>query len=243
MKVKFLPAMRVDFEKKDKSGLPVTVYRPYAVLPMKQLEEHASHGAVGAFLELGERFYFGLGVAKDAEKAYAYLVKAAEGGSQDAQYLIAECYRTGTAVAQDAAKYLEWLSAAAMNGSWMAMFNLAAAYHNGDGVAKDDGQSFSWTLQAEKSVRFYWDYYSRPDFLDFRDTKQRLLTAYLQTAKQLSEHYAEGIGVERDLKRALYWLERGKRFAVSATKQQSVPPMDEAISALRKRMREESAGQ
>lgn len=243
MKVQFLPSLRVDFEHKDKKGLPVTVYRPYAVLKMAQLEEHAAKGAVGALQELGERYYFGLGVEKDVAKAYTYLLQAAEGGSQDAEYLVAECYRTGTAVAQDQEKYLEWLSAAATHGSWMAMLNLSAAYHNGDGMAQNDAQSFSWTLQAEKSIRFYWDYYSRPDFLDFGEMKQRLLSAYLQAAKQLSEHYAEGVGVECDLKRAIYWLERGKRFAVNATKQQNVPPMDDAIFALRKRMKEEAAQQ
>ncbi len=236
MKIQFLPAMRVDFQSKDGPQSDITVYRPYSVLPLDKLEEHAAHDEIGALLELGERYYFGLGVEKDAVKAYPYLVKAADGGAQDAKYMLAECYRTGTAVEQDQEKYLLWLSDAAMGGSWMAMVNLAAAYHNGDGVVPDDAQAFSWTIQAEKAIRAYWDWYERPDFLDFGEIKQRLLSAYLQVAMQLSEHYAQGMGVKRDLKRGIYWLERGKRFAVAATKQQSVPVMDNAITALRKRM-------
>lgn len=243
MKIQFLPAVRVDFHSKDGKQPDVTVYRPYSVLPMHELEEHAAQDEVGALLELGERYYLGLGVEKDPIVAYPYLVKAADGGAQDAKYLLAEYYRTGTAVEQDQEKYLLWLSDAAMGGSWMAMINLAAAYHNGDGVVPDDVQAFRWTIQAEKAIRAYWDWYERPDFLDFGEVKQRLLQAYLQTTMQISEHYAQGMGVERDLKRGVYWLERGKRFATQATKQQSVPVMDEAICALRKRMQIEKNDQ
>ena len=83
------------------------------------------------------------------------------------------------------------------------------------------------------------DVYSRPDFFDFGEVLHRLLNAYLQTVAQLSKHYVEGIGVEKDLKKALSWLEKGKRFAVNATKRQSVPPMDDAIADLRRQMQEE----
>jgi len=239
MKVQFLPAMRVMFHHKDEDRAPVAVFRPYSVLNMEELEEHAAHDSVGAVLELGERYYFGLGVEQDPVKAYPYLVQAADSGAQDAKFLLAECYRTGTAVAADQEKYLTWLSDAALGGSWMAMLSLAAVYHNGDGVVPDDAQAFSWTLQAEKAIRAYWDVYSRPDFFDFGEVLHRLLNAYLQTVAQLSKHYVEGIGVEKDLKKALSWLEKGKRFAVNFTNRQSVLPMDDAIADLRRQMQEE----
>ncbi|MBR6761754.1 MAG: sel1 repeat family protein [Oscillospiraceae bacterium] len=251
MKIQYLPAMRVDFVPQEGPGsrLPVTVYRPYGVLQMDELLMRAQRDERGALLEAAERYYFGLGVDKDPDKALSYLLRAADRDVQDAAYLIAECYRNGIAVEQDEKKCVEWLFRAAENGSWMAMLNLAAVYHTGsaaDGNAEltaDETEAFYWTLQAEKSVRAYWNVYSRPDFLDFGETKQRLLNAYLQVAAQLSAHYADGRGVECDRKKAMKWLERGKRFAVEATGQQSVPPMDRAIVELQQRIREENAAQ
>ena len=249
MKIAFLPAVCTDFTPKDGKGKTVHVYRPYAALPLKELEQHAEADSDrGALQELGERYYFGLGVEQNHKTAYGYLLRAAEQDVQDAQFLIAECYRNGYGVAQNYKKYFEWLNLAAQNGSWMAMLNLCAAYkdgpkaYGGEGPKIDHTQSFAWSGEAEQTLLGYWAFYTQPNFVDFNETKKQLLDAYARVAYQLAQHYAQGMGVTRDLNAAMHWLQRGKRFVSNATGQLRVPVFDDAIHRLKLRMEKEQAG-
>lgn len=237
MTISYLPAVRVDFEAAD-GRPPITVFRPYAAIPLEQLLERAGKDECGSLLELGERYYFGTGVEKNYETALGYLRRAAEQNAQDAEYLVAECYRCGYGVAQDYVQYFDWIFRAAEHGSWMAMFNVSAAYregkeaYGGAGVEKDMEQCFAWSLEAEKSIRAYWLFYSPKSFVDFVELKSRLLRAYVQAATQLSAHYEQGIGTAKDLKKAVYWLKRGKKFVTSAIGDREIPMLDNRIAEL-----------
>lgn len=241
MKVSYLPAVRVDFTAQD--GRPdKTVYRPFAALSFEELTAHTDRAECGAFLELGERYYFGTGVSQDYAKAIEYLTKAAELGAQDAEYLIAECYRCGYGVQKNYETYFDWIFRAAEHGSWMAMFNVAAAYNEGKkvydgfGVDVDLSQALAWMLEAEASIRCYWDFYNDPACVDMLPIKRRLLKAYVRAAMQLSEHYANGMGTARDRSRAFYWLNRAKRFVGKATGLREIPMIDNAIAKMKERM-------
>ena len=248
MKPSCLPSVVVTFTpKNNEPGQSLRmIHRPYASLPMEELEKHAEENDRGSLLELGERYYFGvLGAEQNYQTAYDYLLRAAEMDVQDAEYLVAECYRCGNAVQQDYDKYFQWLDRAAAHGSWMAMMNLTAAYREGKGAYDGHGpeidpeQCFAWSLQAEKAVRAYWDHYAQPTYTDFGDLFSRLLVGYLRACAQLSSLYADGFGVNRDLKRALYWLERGKRFGINATGDRGFAEMDQLIADVRARMERE----
>ncbi len=248
IRLSYMPAVRSEFVKNFDSGNPdtITLYRPYAALPLATLEKQLQHPdpmeTIGAGLELGERYYFGIGVQQDDLKAFGHFVKAAELGAQDAAYMVAECYRVGRGVKQDFEQYFVWLKAAVDGGSWMAMFNLAAAYREGKkpyggfGVVIDHEQSLYWTERAELAIRAYWDFYTQAGFVDFEETLKRLLQAYAQATHLLSAHHADGIGTVRNLDRALFWLERGKRFAAQATGELRQPVFDDAIAKLKERI-------
>ena len=245
MKISYLPAVRVNVETKD--GKPAFfVLRPYSAIPMEELLPRAEQNEVGSLQELGERYYFGFGVEKDYEKALAYLKKAAELGAQDAQYLAAECFRCGYGTKLDPAEYFTRIQDAAENGSWMAMFNLAAAYRegiepcDGFGVDADPKKCFDWSLEAEKSIRAYWAFYNARNCVDFVETKSRLLKAYYQAGTQLAAHYAEGLGVTKDLNKALYWLKRTKKFVGTALGKQDVPLIDKQIDEMNARIQAET---
>ena len=74
IKPSFLPAVSVEFYPKDGDPAkpPVQYFRPYAAIPLDELERHAEeHNDMGAMQELGERYYFGiLGAEQDDVKAY-----------------------------------------------------------------------------------------------------------------------------------------------------------------------------
>ena len=238
----YLPAAAVTFTPAD-GGAEKTVYRPYAAFSPDDLRAHAAQEERGALQELGERYYFGIGgVEQDYAQAYPLLLKASELGVQDAMYLIAECYRQGLYVAQDAAKAVQWLHMAAQAGSWMAMISLSAVYRDGiGGTVIDHAQSFYWTQQAERMTRIYWEFYTQPDFVDFTDTQAMILRGNTRAALQLSAHYADGVGVQRDLDEAERWLRRGNEFIARATGLMKVPAFTEALDKLQKRREKERA--
>ena len=248
----YLPAVAVEFRAKDgdPKKKPVTLYRPYASVPKNQLLDAAEQrNDCGALQELGERCWFGIGgMEQDYEAAYRYLLRAAEQKVQDAEYLIAEAYRCGYAVERDFEKYFAWLDRAASHGSWLAMFALSAAYRQGKeafdgaGPEADPVQCFAWSIQTEKAVRAYWQFYTMPGFLDFDEILNRLMQAYMRITLQLSEHYAQGYGTARDFKQALYWLRRGKRFAMSATGDINLRLFDDEIAAVQQKMKETAEG-
>lgn len=248
MKPNFLPAVAVDFCPKDGDPAkpPVRLCRPYAAIPKDELLSAAEKRAdTGSMQELGERCWFGIGgMEQDYGEARRWLLSAAERGAQDAEYLIAEAYRCGCGTERDYEQYFVWLDRAASHGSWLAMFALAAAYHSGSGAfegagpAQDFVQSFAWSLETEKTIRAYWQFYSRPGFVDFGEILTRLVQAYLQITRQLSAHCADGIGTKQDLKEALYWLRRGRRFAVTATGDVNLSVFEEETVALEQRVKE-----
>ena len=241
MKITCFPALRVDFFAQD-GRPPRTVYRPLAAIELDELLEQAERENCYALLELGERFYFGTGVSQDYPKALEYLLRASAQEVQDAEFLVAECYRCGNGFPQDYEQYFVWIFRAAEHGSWMAMLNLAAAYaqgkgiYGGFGVDVDLSKSLEWSLEAEKAIRAYWDFYAMPTCVDMLEIKRRLLKAYVQTAMQLSEHYANGMGTKRDRSRAFYWLNCAKQFVSNATGLRDVPMIDNAISQMKARM-------
>ena len=247
IKPSFLPAAEVEFVPKDGDPRkePVTFFRPYGAMSPEELDRAVKRNDPGALQELGERYYFGIGGKKQSDRlAYECFVRAAERHAQDAEYLIAECYRTGRAVKQDYKKYFQWLDRAAQHGSWMAMFGLSAAYrtgsapYGGEGPEADPAQAFSWSIETEQAIMAYWKFYTMPRFIDFDETLRILTQAYLRICAQLSEHFAQGFGTAQSFERALFWLERAKRFGIEATGKTDFALMDPAIDELKKRLAE-----
>ena len=214
----YLPAASVTFTPKD-GGNPVTVFRPYEGFPLAELEQHAEENERGALYELGKRYFFGrLGAEQNDEKAYAYLLKASERNVQDAQALLAAYYLNGRLMEPDPAKCRAWLEKAAENGSWKAMEKLADFFRRGEaGFPADHEAAYEWALQTERMVRIYWAYYAQDGFVDFAETQKTLLAAHTRAAFFLSDCFADGIGVKRNLNEALRWIKTGEQFVCGCT--------------------------
>jgi TPR repeat protein len=108
-------------------------------------------------------YYKGEGVPKDYSKAAEWLVKAAEQGHANAQFLLGTMYTDGKGVLKDSIKAAEWLAKAAEQGDASAQHIIGMMYADGDGVPKDLVMAYKWTnlagasaneSVAEKSRRF-----------------------------------------------------------------------------------------
>jgi hypothetical protein len=109
------------------------------------LVSRAESGDGDALAELGNRYFFGEGVAADVERAFSFYLRAAEAGSDAGMVNVASCYRRGEGVPQAPGKAVEWYTKAMATDRTFAPFELGQMYEQGEGVAAD----------REKSVEFY----------------------------------------------------------------------------------------
>lgn len=98
--------------------------------------------------QLAEKYYYGLSVKKNCQKAFELYQKAAELGNADAQYKIGWMYSTGTQTKQDYKNAFKWFSKSAEQGCAIAQYNLGKMYWYGYGVEKNEKKSFEWVQKA-----------------------------------------------------------------------------------------------
>jgi hypothetical protein len=122
---------------------------PDAALRFFQLAADA--GDANAHFGLGRAHDLGLGVPRDASKAFAHYTIAASAGNADAQYAVGLAYAKGDGVDVDlaaaAAAYLQ----AAEQGSASAARELGLARWTGAGVDRDEEMAFGlFAMAADK---------------------------------------------------------------------------------------------
>jgi len=129
----------------------------------------------------GSNYYYGLGVAKDINKAAELWEKAANKGLARAQFHLANLYeRGGDGLQPDPQKALNWYIMAAWQGHAEAQLILAQKYTAGDGVPQDYPTAYKWCRRAAEN--------DNPE-------AQCMLSAI----------YSEGMGVESDYVQAYMW--------------------------------------
>lgn len=104
---------------------------------IKELEELANNGDVGAIYELGQRYYNGVGVEVDYGKAKGYFEIAAERGSQGSNYYLGKIYYNGNGVPTNHLKAKEYFEKSSKADNVFSTYYLGKLYYWGDGVAKD----------------------------------------------------------------------------------------------------------
>ena len=107
------------------------------VKPVRLDSPDANAASVEALLKQGKDFYFGYGVSKSYENAFASFSKAAAADNPEAQFHVALCFEDGDGVKQDQGQAVEWYQKSVSGGFAKAQHNLAICYRDGHGVPRD----------------------------------------------------------------------------------------------------------
>ncbi len=111
----------------------------------------AKSGDLDAQALLGEMYLDGIGVEKDAQKAFFWLSKAAKRNDPQAQYLLGSMYENGIYVTADMQRAVKWYTESAKQGDVMAQYTLALIYKDGKGeIAQDLNKAMHWMKMVEK---------------------------------------------------------------------------------------------
>lgn len=120
---------------------------------------------------------------EDIDNAIKCITLAAEKGSVEAQFHLAELYHYGQVVETDFEESLKWYKLAAENGDSLSQRQLAEIYLDGDGVEENLEEALKWyKLAAERGDR---------------------VAIYM-----LGHMYYHGDKVEQDYKEAYYWFDK-----------------------------------
>lgn len=104
---------------------------------IKELEVLAGNGDVGAIYELGQRYFGGIGVEPNVEKARGYFEVAAERGSKGSNYFLGKIYYNGMGVQTNYLKAKEYFEKSAAENNAFSEYYLGKLYFWGDGVEKN----------------------------------------------------------------------------------------------------------
>lgn len=104
---------------------------------IKELECLASSGDVGAIYELGQRYFYGVGIEVDYEKARNYFEIASERGSSGSNYFLGKIYYNGNGVPTNHLKAKEYFEKSAEADNTFSKYYLGKLYYWGDGVEKN----------------------------------------------------------------------------------------------------------
>ena len=99
--------------------------------------------------ELGNMYYFGLGVERDYSKSFNYYRNAAKAGYVDAQNSLGECYLLGKGVDRDNEEAIKWIKRAAEQGNVFAQKSMGEFYLRGlAGLSQNYTEAVKWYQKA-----------------------------------------------------------------------------------------------
>ena len=180
---------------------------------IKAYKRAAEDGDVEAQRDLGNIYYFGIGVDADLNEARKWLTKAAEKGDVKSQSLLASLYLRE----QNFNKGVEWMRKAAGNGDGISLFVLGRMYLTGTEVPQDYNEALKY-LNKAADQEFY------PALI------------------KLSEMYSYGVGVEKDEKKAAELLDRAKKVEGNYTESQKALAKGDVTGAFKGWIKEAEAG-
>jgi TPR repeat protein len=161
------------------------------------------------------------GIQKSNEQSLAWLLKAAEQGHANAQWVLGTHYYYGTAgLKQDYQEAARWLRKAAEQGIDDAQYHLAVMHNEGQGVPQDYKESVYWLRKAAAQGNASAQHGLGLMYVDggkgVPQDYQEAAAWFRKAAQQgdadaqysLGFVYYKGQGVPQDYKEAIVWLRK-----------------------------------
>ncbi|KAI9209520.1 uncharacterized protein BJ171DRAFT_484204 [Polychytrium aggregatum] len=155
----------------------------------------ASHrGHIRAKKSLGDLYFHGLGVEANAQTAFEHYLRAAELGDLDSQNYVGFCYYKGIGVKADDELSIHWYQKAAQAGHTNAQSSLSLPmkcrgdlfFHGSETIPKDVFEAVRWYRRSA----------------DLKNPMAQNMLGYC---------YEEGIGIEKDGRKAFELYERSAK--------------------------------
>lgn len=109
----------------------------------------ANQGSAESQYNVGQFYYYGLHVPKDAAVAAEWFLKASKQYHTNSQIILGVMYLGGVGVPKDNYHALQWLLPPAMEGNSQAQYLIGKMYETGEGLfPKDCSKAMEWYLKS-----------------------------------------------------------------------------------------------
>lgn len=199
----------------------------------------AEQGFQKAQLGLAECCKNGIGMEKDIKKALYWYEKAAEQGNVQAQRETASIY-TGAfdMTLKNVEQEAYWYEKAAEQGDAFSQYAIGNCYLRGEGVKKSFYRAKEWTIRSAEQENEYGEFQLANIYAEEEDWEKYItwLTGAavlgLGAAQcNLGAEYVTGKHVEKDLEKALHWMEKAR--------ENNIPQAARAIEEIKGMLKEE----
>lgn len=199
---------------------------PYEYDKIKMLKAWAEKGDADAQCKLGDKYYYGVGVAVNFCEAFRCYSLAAEQGNMLAQFYLGVMFEHGWGVKQNYKEAFNWYMKSALQGDEMSQNNLGHLYDYGLGLPVDYNEAMRWFRMAAGKGdpgaqynigRMY--YWGRGVSADYSEARKWFLLSAKQGHHE--SQYSLGImyGREGNDEESRYWhqlaAEQGHIYAIS----------------------------
>jgi hypothetical protein len=142
---------------------------------ISELMVNATRGDAKAQSNLGQMYYNGEGVPKNAAEAVKWIRLAADQGDSRAQTNLGIMYYNGEGVPKNDAEAVKWYQRAADQGDADAQNNLGVMYADGKGVPKNAAEAYFWLNLA--AAQGNADAKTNRDIIEKEMTREQIVEA------------------------------------------------------------------
>ena len=120
------------------------------------IQKQAEIGHAWAEKALGDAYYYGISVERDAKKSVFWYGKSAKQGLADGQYALGRAYYFGEGLESvNDNKAVEWYHKAAEQGHSDAQYALGRMYYTGLGISEDKKEAAKWYQESNNENAQY----------------------------------------------------------------------------------------
>lgn len=166
------------------------------IISIENLENLANQGNGDAQYELGLRYYRGIGVPVDYEKARINLENAINNGVNGASYYLGVIYYNGKGVATDHIKAKNYFEKAEATNNVFSSYYLGKLYYWGDGVEQNLEKADEYKAKVLSKPFFSNQNTDTKNFYSFTDFEGASRTYATNLQKKVQNEFANLFGDE-----------------------------------------------
>lgn len=164
------------------------------IITIENLENLAKQGNGEAQYELGLRYYKGVGVEADYDKARKYLESAVENGENAAAYYLGVIYYNGKGTPTDHAKAKACFEKAEADNNIFSSYYLGKLYYWGDGVEQDLQKADEYKAKVLSKPFFANQNTDTKNFYSFTDFEGASRTYAINLQKKVQNEFSSLFG-------------------------------------------------
>lgn len=164
------------------------------IISIESLKNLAEKGNSEACYELGLRYYRGIGVGVNYEKARQYLEVAEQKGVSSAAYYLGVIYYNGKGIPTNHVKAREYFEKSEANNNVFSSYYLGKIYYWGDGVEKNYDKANEYKEKVLSKPFFSNQDTDIKNFYSFTDFEGASRTYATNLQKKVQNEFANLFG-------------------------------------------------